>query len=91
MANGNGKDPKRYTTKEPQAGITKASLRRLARRGGVKRINADVYVEVHRDHDEFIERILADAIQYTLHARRKTIMPQDIMFSLKRNNATVYF
>ena len=45
--------------------ITKPAIRRLARRGGVKRINALVYQQAREIVREFLSETLGDALTYT--------------------------
>ena len=71
-------------------GITKPSIRRMARRGGVKRISGLVYEEVRGNLKVFMETILNDAVQYTIHARRRTVTALDIVYALKRNGKSLY-
>merc|ERR1712232_817362 len=60
-------------------GITKPAIRRLARRGGVKRISGLIYEETRSVLKNFLEGVLRDAITYTEHARRKTVAALDIV------------
>ena len=53
-------------------GITKPAIRRLARRGGVKRISGLIYEETRSVLKVFLENVIRDAVTYTEHARRKT-------------------
>lgn len=71
-------------------GITKPAIRRLARRGGVKRISALIYPEIRGVLKLFLEHTVKDAICYTKHARRKTVTAMDIVFALKRQGRTLY-
>jgi len=71
-------------------GITKPAIRRLARRGGVKRISGLVYEETRSVIKVFLERIIKDAVTYTEHARRKTVTAMDVVFALKRAGRTLY-
>merc|ERR1711974_31214 len=52
-------------------GITKPAIRRLARRGGVKRISGLIYDEVRTVLKTFLENVVRDAVTYTEHARLK--------------------
>ena len=52
-------------------GITKPAIRRLARRGGVKRISGLIYEEVRGVIRRFLGDTLRDAVTYTDHANRK--------------------
>ncbi len=76
--------------KDSIQGITKPAIRRLARRGGVKRISGLIYEETRGVLKAFLERIVRDAITYADHARRKTISVMDVVFALKRNGKTLY-
>ncbi|XP_061168695.1 uncharacterized protein LOC133177827 [Saccostrea echinata] len=49
-------------------GITKPAIRRLARRGGVKRISGLIYEETRGVHKVFLENVIRDAVTYTEHA-----------------------
>ena len=71
-------------------GITKPALRRLARRGGVKRISKPVYEEVRNELRLFLEQTLRDACTYCEHAKRKTVKPIDIVMALKRKGRDLY-
>ena len=64
-------------------GITKPAVRRLARRGGVKRISGLIYEETRRVLKEFLTGIIHDAVTYADCARRKTITVLDVVHSLK--------
>ena len=50
-------------------GITKPAIRRLARRGGVKRISGLIYEETRGVLKVFLESVIRDAVTYTEHAR----------------------
>ena len=54
-------------------GITKPAIRRLARRGGVKRISGLIYEETRGVLKVFLENVIRDAVTYTEHAKRKTV------------------
>jgi histone H4 len=71
-------------------GITKPAIRRLARRGGVKRISGQVYEEVRGVLKVFLENVIRDAVTYTEHARRKTVTVTDVVYSLKRQGRDLY-
>ncbi len=71
-------------------GITKPAIRRLARRGGVKRISGLIYEETRNVLKSFLESVVRDAVTYTEHARRKTVTAMDVVLALKRQNRTLY-
>ncbi|KAI5276004.1 hypothetical protein E4T47_01032 [Aureobasidium subglaciale] len=71
-------------------GITKPSIRRLARRGGVKRISATIYDETRSVLKCFLRQVIRDAVAYTEHAQRKTVTSLDIVHALKRQGRESY-
>jgi histone H4 len=71
-------------------GITKPAIRRLARRGGVKRISNTIYEETRGVLKVFLENVIRDAVTYTEHARRKTVTSMDVVYALKRQGRTLY-
>jgi histone H4 len=71
-------------------GITKPAIRRLARRGGVKRISGLIYEETRGVLKVFLENVIRDAVTYTEHARRKTVTAMDVVYALKRQGNTLY-
>ena len=78
------------TTKDVILGITKPAIRRLARRGGVKRISASIYEETRNTLKAFLENVVRDAVTYTEHARRKTVTAMDVVYALKRQGRSLY-
>lgn len=58
-------------------GITKPAIRRLARRGGVKRISGLMYEETRGFLQIFLSNVIRDSVTYTEHARRKTVYAID--------------
>ena len=92
---GLGKSAVKRTRKSVPAGdsikgITKPSIRRLARRGGVKRISAMIYEETRGVLKTFLEGVIRDAVTYTEHAKRKTVTSLDVVYALKRQGRTLY-
>ncbi|CAI5109441.1 BBT_HP_G0133330.mRNA.1.CDS.1 [Saccharomyces cerevisiae] len=71
-------------------GITKPAIRRLARRGGVKRISGLIYEEVRAVLKSFLESVIRDSVTYTEHAKRKTVTSLDVVYALKRQGRTLY-
>ena len=71
-------------------GITKPAIRRLARRGGVKRISGLIYEETRAVLKVFLENVIRDAVTYTEHAKRKTVTAMDVVYALKRQGRTLY-
>jgi len=71
-------------------GITKPAIRRLARRGGVKRISGLIYDETRGVLKLFLESLIRDSVTYTEHAKRKTVTSLDVIYALKRQGRTLY-
>ena len=89
---GKGKSGKSYgakrvkrTSKEVILGITKPAIRRLARRGGVKRISHQIYEETRNVLKGFLENVVRDAVVYTEHAKRKTVLLLWMLFMLLKD------
>ena len=70
--------------------ITNPVIRRLARRGGVKRISGLIYEETRGVLKVFLENVVRDAVTYTEHAKRKTVTALDVVYALKRQGRTLY-
>ena len=70
--------------------ITKPAIRRLARRGGVKRISGLIYEETRGVLKVFLENVIRDAVTYTEYAKRKTVTAMDVVYALKRQGGTLY-
>lgn len=71
-------------------GITKPAIRRLARRGGVKRLSGLIYEETRGVLKVFLENVIRDTLTYTEHAHRKTVAPTDVLNALRRQGRTMY-
>ena len=70
--------------------MSKPAIRRLARRGGVKRISGLIYEETRGCLKAFLHTVIRDAVTYTEHAKRKTVTAMDVVFALKRQGHTLY-
>ena len=70
-------------------GITKPAIRRLVRRGGVKRIAGLICEESCGVLKVFLENVIRDALTYTEHAKRKTVTALDVVYALKRQGRTL--
>ena len=80
----------RKTLRESILGITKPAIRRLARRGGVKRISSYIYEETRAVLRSFLENVVRDSVVYTEHAKRRTVTALDVVYALKRQGRTLY-
>ena len=82
--------PARSRPPPPAPRPQKPAIRRLARRGGVKRISGLIYEETRTVLKSFLESVIRDAVTYTEHARRKTVTALDVVYALKRQGRTLY-
>jgi histone H3/H4 len=80
----------RGSGKNPMVGLTKPAVRRLCRRGGVKRISGSIYDESRGVLKQFVDNVVKDTLAYAEHARRKTITAMDVIYALKRQGKTLY-
>ncbi|KAK0715640.1 histone-fold-containing protein [Lasiosphaeris hirsuta] len=71
-------------------GITKPAIRRLARRGGVKRISAGIYDEIRGALKARLGTILRDCVTYTEYRNAKTVTVNDVIFALRRIGKPIY-
>ncbi len=65
-------------------------IRRLARRGGVKRISGLIYEVIRGVLKVYLENVIRDAVIYTELAKRKTTTVMDVVYAVKRNGRTLY-
>ncbi|KAJ6479584.1 histone-fold-containing protein [Mycena sanguinolenta] len=87
---GKGGAKRRRVFRDNILGVTKPAIRRLARRGGVKRISGIVYGETRGALMIYLEDVLRNSVTYTEHARRKTVTALDVVRALKRNGSHLY-
>jgi len=80
----------RKILKDNVTAITKSVIRRMARRGGVKRISASIYDEVRGVLKIFLESVIRDTVTYTEHSKRKTVTAMDVVYALKKQGRTIY-
>lgn len=80
----------RKVARDTIQGISKGSIRRLARRGGVKRMSEGVYAKARVALKRLLTSVIRDAVTYTEHANRKTVTTLDIIYALKRQGKTLY-
>ncbi|CAJ1032000.1 hypothetical protein, conserved [Leishmania lindenbergi] len=71
-------------------GITRGCVRRMARRGGVKRISGDLYEEVRRVLKAYVEDIVRCSTAYTEYARKKTVTASDVVNALRKRGHILY-
>lgn len=63
--------------------ITKPAIQRLARRGGVKRLDGKVYDETRGVMKVSMEAIIRDALTMMHHDKRKMLMAKDILAGIE--------
>lgn len=74
----------RKVLRENIQGITRGSIRRLARRGGVKRISAFIYEETRVVIKQRLELLLRDVCNVIESSGRKTVCTTDVVYVLQR-------
>ncbi|TKA82367.1 hypothetical protein B0A55_01400 [Friedmanniomyces simplex] len=79
---GRGETAKRHRKilRDNVQGVTKGDIRRLARRGGVKRISGMIYEETRSVLKQFLERVLKDTCAIVENCGRKTVTTPDVGF-----------
>lgn len=70
--------------------VTNGAIRRLARRGGVKRISFASHHHVRDYIEDFLNRVVRDTLTYTEHRRAGTISAMDVVYALKKNGRVLY-
>ncbi|TLD16789.1 uncharacterized protein PgNI_01781 [Pyricularia grisea] len=90
LLHGAGGKRHRKIQRDTIQGITKGDIRRLARRGGVKRLAGMIYDETREAMKKYLERILRDCVAYCDYCRAKTVTVHDVLHSLKRIGRPVY-
>jgi histone H4 len=70
---------------EGQNFVGRGDIRRLVRRGGVRRLSRDVYPEVADCILNFLNQMVKDSLAFTTHCRRKTVLVKDVIFAAKRH------
>jgi histone H4 len=77
-------------TKDAIRGISHPDIRRLARRGGVKRISATVYNDIRAALKQRLELILRRIVAVVEHAERRTVSVQDVVFVMAGLGNPIY-
>jgi histone H2B len=70
---------------EVEESICQPALKRLAARGGVKRISSKVYEPIRHFINRLLYKVLLDACTYMEHLRSKTINNECLKFAIKNN------
>jgi histone H3/H4 len=72
-------------------GITNGAIQRLANKGGIKSLSALSYEEVRGYLKNYMEKVIRNAITFTEHDRRRSVMEKDVRNSLKSLGRTAVF
>ena len=76
--------------RDPMMNVKVSAICRLAHRAGVRRISKTVFGPTRQVMYDYIAKVVRDAVCLTRLGRRKTVVTSDILYSLKRQGATVY-
>lgn len=79
-----------HVTTDNIHGISKGDIRRLARRGGVKRLSSSIYDEARATLYAFLVRVIHDSVVYTEFGKRTTVTAMDVQYALKRHGQILY-
>jgi histone H4 len=85
---------KRHTRKARKDGIDQVSaqgIRRMAHRGGVKRMSGLVYARTRATMQTFLANLVRDTLEVTRHAKRKTVFLGDVHRALALNGRRLYY
>ena len=84
------KPSKEIRPEDALMGITKPAIKRMARKGGVRRISDTAYEKTRVEIREFLVPLLNSAILYTTNARRKTVSAEDVIHAFERSGRRYY-
>jgi len=88
--NPKAKRPLKSVKDRAEAVATKGAMRRLCRRGGVKRVTAIVLPEFRAEVMRFVRSVVTDACAYTELAKRTTVTAQDVVNALRKRGKQLY-
>ncbi|KAM3566142.1 hypothetical protein ARSEF4850_000887 [Beauveria asiatica] len=80
----------RKISKDAILGITRPAIRRLARRGGVKRMSGLIYHETRTVIKAHLSQILKLCCIYVDYRNAKTVTVQDVLYALRQMGRTLY-
>jgi len=70
--------------------VSNGGIRRLARRGGVKRIATASYEEVRKAVNQFVDLVMRDAAAVLELKKTKTVSTADVLYALKTTGHALY-
>lgn len=82
--------PKRHQGKLLKSEINRPAIRRIARRGGVKRLTTGVYSSARGVAKDHMSDVVRKAVIIASHAKRKTVSAQDVVLALKVQGNPIY-
>jgi histone H4 len=77
----------RHKLKVQKGNVTNNDMRRLARRGGVRRISTNVMAPMRATFEAYLKEIVRRSIEITKCDGRKTIQGMDVVFAAKSQHA----
>jgi histone H3/H4 len=84
------RERERESKQDARVGITPSSVRRIARRAGVAKINMDVYEPVMQLYDAFVGTLVHEMCVHARHARHPEIALEDARAALRERGITIY-
>ena len=87
---GGGSKRKSDNLKRGPKSITKGSIRRIARRGGCRRLAGSVYDEARNILTTFVDNVMSDTAALLEMTNRRTVRASDVLFALKKQGRTLY-
>ena len=65
-------------------GLSVAAMHRICKKAGAERVSESAAIEMANVLEENGLKIAEEAIEYTIHARRKTVKDRDIKIAAKK-------
>lgn len=85
------KVPKRVANSSIKfAGIRRGSLKKIARRSGVKRMSSLAFNVAMEQARAFTDEVLTNAMLFADNRRQITVRASDIVYALRRMNRSLY-
>ena len=82
---------RRRPIKRGTDGISRATIRKLARRGGVMFRVGKAACQASKDAlRDYLTKVIKDAVEITNYARRKTVTSEDVKWALSLHGCKVY-
>ncbi|KAJ7093709.1 hypothetical protein C8R44DRAFT_394911 [Mycena epipterygia] len=69
---------------------TKPTIRRVARRGGVKRMSGLMYEKTRGSLACYLRGLIGDTVLHTEHSYRTTVSSDDVKHALRRSGRILY-